>query len=199
MAYGAAYCVHTLEMNAIRGWGVAFLGWVALSTGNAGQILAPTTVLTALSLLGTFASVLGNEASIRIGRRRLVTFAMSASALLAGGIGWLGSGSYMVAVGLIVLWGMVCWLDSSSLTAGATGTADPARRGATLAVHSTLGYAGGFAGPLMVGLILDAAGGMSTGGWTIAFMSIGSLMLVALGMFRLLRPSELAGDRGKPD
>ena len=29
MAYALAYCVHTLEMNALRGWGVAFLAWVA--------------------------------------------------------------------------------------------------------------------------------------------------------------------------
>ena len=26
MAYAIGYCVHTLEMNALRGWGVAFLG-----------------------------------------------------------------------------------------------------------------------------------------------------------------------------
>ena len=34
MAYGLAYCVHTLEMNALRGWGVAFLGFVAAHTGT---------------------------------------------------------------------------------------------------------------------------------------------------------------------
>jgi hypothetical protein len=33
LAYSLAYCVHTLEMNALRGWGVAFLTWVAASTG----------------------------------------------------------------------------------------------------------------------------------------------------------------------
>ena len=37
MAYALAYCVHTLEMNALRGWGVAFLAWVASSTGLAGE------------------------------------------------------------------------------------------------------------------------------------------------------------------
>src|SRR5262249_14908750 len=34
-AYSLAYCVHTLEMNALRGWGVAFLAWVAASGGMA--------------------------------------------------------------------------------------------------------------------------------------------------------------------
>ena len=31
MAYAIAYCIHTLEMSALRGWGVAFLGFVALA------------------------------------------------------------------------------------------------------------------------------------------------------------------------
>jgi len=194
MAYGVAYAVHTLEMNALRGWGVAFLGYVAATTGSGGAVLSPPVVLTLLSLLGTAASVVGNEASIRIGRRRLITCAMLGSALLASLIGYLGTGSYAVATGLLLLWGMVTWLDSSSLTAGAAGTADPARRGATLAVHSSLGYGGGFLGPLMVGLLLDAAGGMSPFGWSIAFGSIGVLMLAALVAFRVMRPRELEGD-----
>ncbi len=194
MAYALAYCVHTLEMNAIRGWGVAFLGYVALAAGGAPPALAPTTVLTLLALAGTVASIAGNEASIRIGRRRLVTVAMAGSALVAGSIGWLGTGSYLVAVGLVFLWGMVAWLDSSSLTAGAAGTADPARRGATLAIHSMLGYAGGFVGPLMVGFILDLSGGMSTAGWTAAFASIAVLMLAALLVFSIIRPRELEGE-----
>jgi predicted MFS family arabinose efflux permease len=194
MAYALAYCVHTLEMNAIRGWGVAFLGYVALAAGGAPPALAPTTVLTLLALAGTVASIAGNEASIRIGRRRLVTVAMAGSALVAGSIGWLGTGSYLVAVGLVFLWGMVAWLDSSSLTAGTAGTADPARRGATLAIHSMLGYAGGFVGPLMVGFILDLSGGMSTAGWTAAFASIAVLMLAALLVFSIIRPRELEGE-----
>jgi predicted MFS family arabinose efflux permease len=198
MAYALAYCVHTLEMNAIRGWGVAFLGYVALAAGGAPAALAPTTVLTLLALAGTLTSIIGNEASIRIGRRRLVTLAMGGSALLAGSIGWLGSGSYLVAVGLVFLWGMVAWLDSSSLTAGSAGTADPARRGATLAIHSMLGYAGGFVGPLLVGFVLDLSGGMSTAGWTAAFASIAVLMLAALLVFSIIRPRELEGEAGGP-
>src|SRR5688572_187487 len=74
MAYAQAYCVHTLEMNALRGWAVAFLGYVAASTG-ADARFSPTLVLTALGLIGTVASVLGNEAAIRLGRVRLVAVA----------------------------------------------------------------------------------------------------------------------------
>lgn len=85
------------------------------------------------------------------------------------------------------------------MTAGAAGTAEPSRRGATLAVHSTLGYAGGFVGPLMIGYTLDLAGGMSREGWAAAFLLIAFLMMVALIAFGLMRPRELAGDRGARD
>ena len=70
MAYAIAYGLHTLEMSALRGWGVAFLASVAASTG-AGSIVSPTTALTVLGLMGTLASLAGNEAAIRFGRRRL--------------------------------------------------------------------------------------------------------------------------------
>jgi predicted MFS family arabinose efflux permease len=197
-AYSLAYCVHTLEMNALRGWGVAFLVWVAASTGMAGGLFSPAVVITVLGLLGTLTSVLGNEASIRFGRRRLVAVAMALSIVVGGLIGFVGSTGYWIAVGLIVLYGMIIWLDSSSLTAGAAGAADPARRGATLAVHSMLGYAGGFAGPLIIGWVLDSAGGMSPMAWGLAFAAIAVTMVLALVAFTILRPAELAGDRGKP-
>ena len=195
MAYAIAYCVHTLEMNALRGWGVAFLAYVALST-DAEARFSPTYVLTALGLIGTAASVLGNEAAIRWGRRRLIAVAMLASIAAGGSIGYVGTLSYAVAVVLLLIYGFVVWLDSSSLTAGAAGTAEPSRRGATLAVHSMLGYSGGFAGPLMIGYTLDLAGGMSRFAWGVSFGLVALLMLLALAAFHVMRPRELAGDRG---
>lgn len=194
-AYSLAYCVHTLEMNALRGWGVAFLAWVAAGSGMAGGLLSPAVVITVLGLLGTLTSVLGNEASIHFGRRRLVATAMGLSIAVGAVIGFAGSTGYWIAVGLIVLYGMIIWLDSSSLTAGAAGAADPARRGATLAVHSMLGYAGGFIGPLAIGWTLDLSGGMSAMGWGLSFAVIAALMALALVGFTILRPRELEGDR----
>ena len=193
-AYSLAYCVHTLEMNALRGWGVAFLVWVAASSGTTGELLSPAVVVTVLGLLGTLMSVLGNEASIRFGRRRLIIAAMMLSILTGAAIGFLGSLGYWIAVALIVLYGMIIWLDSSSLTAGAAGSADPARRGATLAVHSMLGYAGGFVGPLAIGWTLDLAGGMSPLGWGLAWAVVALLMALALVAFVRIRPRELEGD-----
>ena len=197
MAYAIVYGIHTLEMNALRGWGVAFLGFVAARTDASIDWLSPTAILTALGLLGTAASLLGNEAAIRLGRRRLICIALVASIACAGMLGFIGSASYLFAVVLLLVYGPVVWLDSSSLTAGTAGTAEPARRGATLAVHSMLGYAGGFIGPLAIGWTLDLAGGMSPAAWAVAFSMIAALSLIALIAFWAMRPRELAGDRNQ--
>jgi dipeptide/tripeptide permease len=114
-------------------------------------------------------------------------------------LGYFGTLSYSVAVVLLLIYGFVVWLDSSSLTAGAAGTAEPSRRGATLAVHSMLGYSGGFVGPLMIGYTLDLAGGVTRDAriaWGVSFGLVALLMLLALVAFRLMRPRELSGDRG---
>jgi MFS family permease len=195
MAYAIAYCLHTLEMSALRGWGVAFLGFVAVSTGTKDNVLSPAATLTALGLIGTLASVVGNEGSIYFGRRALISVAMLGSAILAGLIGLVGTQSSTVAVALMLLYGLVIWLESSSLTAGTAGSAEPSRRGATLAVHSTLGYLGGFVGPLAVGWVLDHGGGNTVEAWRNAFLMIAALMLAALVAFALMRPRDLAGDR----
>ena len=195
MAYAVAYCAHTWEMNALRGWAVAFLAYVASRTAEGSPWIAPTVVATAMGLIGTWASVAGNEASIRLGRQRLVRLAMTSCVACGAVIGFVGARSYPLAAALVLVYALLIWLDSSSLTAGAAGSADPRRRGATLAVHSMAGYAGGFVGPLMIGWILDRAGGMSPIGWGLAFLHVAVVALVGQLVFIALRPRDLAGDR----
>ena len=196
MAYSVGYCIHTWEMGAMRGWAVAFLAYVALRDGVETSLFGPTVMATAMALFGTWASVGGNEISIRLGRQRLVHLAMAGSIVCALAMGFIGAFNYPLAAILVVLYGMVIWLDSSSLTAGAAGNADPERRGATLAVHSMLGYGGGFVGPIAVGWILDLAGGPSHMAWGLAFGHIALAMLGARIAFTWLRPRSMAGDKG---
>src|SRR5262245_57204306 len=196
MAYAVAYCAHTWEMNALRGWAVAFLAYVAVATGERTPWIAPTVVATAMGLVGTWASVTGNEMSIRLGRQWLVRLAMTSCVACGAVIGFVGSRSYPLAAGLVLLYGLLIWLDSSSLTAGAAGSADPRRRGATLAVHSMAGYAGGFIGPILIGWVLDWSGGMSPVGWGLAFLHVAAIALIGQVAFIALRPRDVAGDRG---
>ncbi len=195
MAYALAYCAHTWEMNSLRGWAVAFLAYVATATGESSPWLAPTAVAMTMGLVGTWASVAGNEVSIRLGRQRLVRLAMTSCAVWAAGIGFLGPRSYQLAAVLILIYALLIWLDSSSLTAGAAGSADPERRGATLALHSMAGYAGGFFGPIVIGWILDLSGGMSVRGWGLAFLHVALVTLIGQVAFGVLAPHDLIGDR----
>jgi predicted MFS family arabinose efflux permease len=198
MAYAIAYGLHTLEMAALRGWGVAFLAYVAAAAGAPATLMSPTVTLSALGLIGTLASLAGNEAAIRFRRRTLIATAMLGSIALAGLIATIGTRSYLLAVALMLIYGAMIWLDSASLTAGTAGTAEPSRRGATLAVHSTLGYFGGFIGPLLVGWVLDWGGGNTATGWSTAFAMVAIIMTASLIVFVAMRPRGLTGDRGAP-
>lgn len=58
--------------------------------------------------------------------------------------------------------------------------AERGRRGATLAAHSLLGFAGAALGPLVFGIVLDAAGGSdSLWSWGFGFAAMG--LTAALG------------------
>ncbi len=190
-----AYGVHTWEMSALRAWVVTFLTFAAAQSAGTWTPLAPATVASVMGLLGVWASVWGNELAIRFGRRRFIVGTMLASAAMAGVIGFSAALPYAVAAALVLVYAMLIWSDSSSLTAGSAGSAEPGRRGATLAVHSTLGYAGGFLGPLALGATLDLVGGASVIGWGLAFGHVTLAVLAGWLAFVWLRPADLAGDR----
>jgi MFS family permease len=111
---------------------------------------------------------------------------MLASIGCAVATGFAGTASYALAAALVVVYGILIWLDSASLTAGTTGAAEPERRGATLAIHSMLGYAGGFVGPLAMGITLDLAGGMTPSAWAAAFCSVALVVAAGLVAFEWL-------------
>jgi MFS family permease len=195
LAYSTAYCVHTWEMSALRGWVVTFLTFVAARSPGGWTPLAPATIASVMALLGVWASVWGNELAIRFGRRRFILGTMLTSGALAAVIGFSAALPYAGAALLVLLYAMLIWSDSSSLTAGSAGSAEPGQRGATLAVHSTLGYAGGFLGPLVLGAVLDLFGSASVLGWGFAFGHVTVALLLGALAFVWLGPADLAGDR----
>ena len=73
-----------------------------------------------------------------------------------------------------ILYGMLLTGDSSSITAGTVAEAPTGYKGATLAVHSCIGFIGSFLGPLIFGVALDVAsptsvGDTTVGSWSWAF------------------------------
>jgi MFS family permease len=182
MGWIVGYTVHTWELAALRAWGVTFLT-VAIARQGAPAWLPDATVLFTLAgFAGIAVSIAGNETAQRWGRGRVVTTAVTTAAFLSLLTGWTIGLSAMLATIVVVLWNAAIYFDSSALTAGTVQAADKDLRGATMGLHSMCGYAGGFIGPLGVGLALDFVDG--TAGWMLAF---GHLALVTLTGLLVLR------------
>ena len=131
-------------------------------------LVGPITVSVIVTLLSLPASVLGNEAALRFGRHRAITAVMVASAAIALAIG-LNAGSSPLLL-LPLVYGLTIPADSGALTSGTTASATPAYRGATLALHSTVGFGLSALGGWGAGVALDAAGGPEQpAGWFALF------------------------------
>jgi MFS-type transporter involved in bile tolerance (Atg22 family) len=95
-------------------------------------------------------------------------------------LGFLAGLPVPLLVALCILYGVTVTGDSASITAGVVAASAPGERGATMAVHSFIGFSGAFLGPLVFGVVLDlTGGGGSVLSWGLAFLSSG--LAVALG------------------
>lgn len=186
MAWIAGYTAHTWELGALRAWGVTFLVAVIASQGAPAWLPGPSLLFTAAGLAGVAFSVWGNETTRRFGRSRVVAAAMGAGALLSVLAGFSALVSAPLAVLCVLAWNAAIYLDSAALTAGTVQAAEKERRGATMGLHSMCGYAGGFVGPIGVGMALDLAGPEAVLGWVLAFGHIAPVTLLGLWVVRRL-------------
>lgn len=183
MGWIVGYTVHTWELAALRAWAVTFLA-VAIAHGDAPSWLpGPAAIFTVVGLVGIAVSVTGNETAQRFGRARVVAAAMGTGAALALFTGWSAMVSAPLAALCVLFWNAAIYLDSSALTAGTVKAAAPGMRGATMGLHSMCGYAGGFVGPIGVGLVLDIAGHEA---WGLAFGHLTVVTLAGLALMRRL-------------
>ena len=186
MGYVLAYGAHAWELLGQRAWIVAFLLFSqSLQPENAGWLISATLVAGLINLFGVPASILGNEFALRFGRVRLAVTTGLISAGIGCAIGFAAPLPYLAVVGLCIVYGMANYADSSTVTAGAVTAATRGYTGATMAVHSFVGFGGGFLGSLVFGVILDLAGGSSSvAAWGMGFISLG--LAAALGPVALL-------------
>lgn len=199
MAYILGYAAHMWELFSLRSWMVAFLAFSRqLQPGDAAG-LSPTQVVALVNLIGLPASIGGNELCRRLGRPKTIVAIMLASALLGFGVGFAAPLPYGVVVALALFYGVAVLGDSASLTAGAVASAPAGGRGATLAVHSTLGFTAAFLGPLATGLALDLLQGTPTLAWGAAFVVMGLGSAVGPLALALLKGKGASPEAGKED
>jgi len=199
LAYTLGYAGHSWELFALRSWIVAFLVFAGAREAGAG-LYSATTIAAAANLLAVPASIFGNECAERFGRQRTILAVM----VMAGGAavltGFSASVSLTAAAVCVILYSGFVMGDSASLTAGAAGAAAPGYRGATLAVHSLLGFSAALLGPLVVGIALDLAGGQSDPfAWVVAFAAMGFGSLAGAVALRWLGRNGARSEPAVPD
>jgi MFS family permease len=178
--YIYGYAVHCWELFGSRSWMVAFL---TFAQSIVPAPLSPAAIHAVANLGSPIASIVGNEAALRVGRARVIVAGMMLSGALTCALGFGAALPWLVVAALVVLHMLLVMSDSSTLTAGMVGAADPRLKGATMAVHSTLGFGAGFVSPLVFGAALDLAGGnRSIVAWGVAFgtLGVGALLAPAL-------------------
>ena len=178
LGYILGYGAHCFELYGMRTWIVAFWTFVvARSDGTAP--LGAVSVSVIVTLLSLPATVLGNEAAIRCGRHRAITAVMIASAAVALTIGFRVQASPLLLLFLVFIYGLTLPADSGALTSGTTASAAPTHRGATLALHSTVGFGLSALGGWGAGVALDAAGGPAqSSAWLAMFVLLAAGILL---------------------
>jgi len=184
MGYVLAYTAHNFELFNLRSWMVAYLVFAQGLVEPGYEMWSATAAATFVTLLGLPSSVIGNELSNRFGRQRVITIIMLSSAVLSTVIGFLaGNVPYWLIIGFFIVYGITVTADSASITSGVVAAAPKGYRGATMAVHSCIGFSGAFLGPLIFGVMLDVGPAISVPPWGLAFVVTG--LAVAMGPLAL--------------
>ena len=188
MVYVVAYGGHCWELFALRAWMLPLLVFVWERTSGSAPAEAVAWWSSAIVLTGVPASILGAEAALAFGRRRLIAWAAWGSVALGLALGLAAGWSLWLVLATMAAYNVAVAADSGALTTGVVVHARPGQQGASLAVHSVVGFTGGALGPVAVGVVLDLAGGTGSAlawGLAVAAMAAGSLVAaLVVGRFR---------------
>ncbi|MBI1208214.1 MAG: MFS transporter [Azospirillum sp.] len=177
LGYILAYGGHCWELFALRSWIVAFLlfAWSRSTSAAPGEVV--THWVTVIVLVGVPSSILGAELALRRRRRPLVLRVCGLTVAAGLACGALAGFGFPAVVAAALAYSFLITADSGALTAGAVDQSRPGEQGATLAVHSLIGFTGGALGPIAAGTVLQIAGGLQSAlAWAaaLAVMAAGS-------------------------
>jgi predicted MFS family arabinose efflux permease len=195
LALIAGYAATIWGTVGLRQWIVVFLAFCAAGQAGAVQGWSMMWAGALIGLLGVPAGLLGNELALRVGLRITAMGVFALSAVVNTLFGFSAALPYEAVLVLGMAAGFIAQGNFSNLTSGVLMVADPRHRGATVALYSSIGFAGGFGGTLVFGIALDQFGG---GGrmiaWAVAFGTCGAACLVGCAATVLL-----SGELSPPD
>lgn len=174
MRYVLSYGAHNFELFAFRGWLFAYLIFAAGYYGVQLSTEWLSGLISMMAFIGMIASVYGAKISLSHGRAKMISRYGLASLVMAVLFSLSGNVSFTFVLLCAAFYNITIMLDSASLTAGTVSKAQPHDRGATLAVHSMIGFCGSAAGAPATGLVLDLFGGQtSQTAWSATFICMG--------------------------
>ena len=159
----SSYFGHIWEVFANRVWIVTNF------------IISITLLATLVALIGVPASMLCGEASILVGRERVIRACMVVSVIVGIVVAFTTSAPLWVIGILALLYGTTGYADTGTINTATVSVAKQEVRGATMALHSCVGCTGGILASLAIGLTLQNFGGRaSANAWTLAFLVMAS-------------------------
>jgi MFS family permease len=113
------------------------------------------------------------EIAARYGRRPVVIGICLVSVATCLALAATAGGAIRIVLPLLILVQITSFADVGALAGGAVAAANPAQRGAALALYALAGFSTGFLGPVAVGSVLDWFGGTaSASAWMMGFITI---------------------------
>ena len=194
MSYIFSYSAHTYELMAFRAWSFALFVFLGSNSAYSLTYSQIATIFGLLTIFGMFASTTGAKFCLMFGRHRSILWIGGVTVLLAIACAISLDAPLWFSVGLLCIYNIAIMFDSGGLTAGTVTASDPHDRGALLAVHSMIGFAGGAIGAPLIGFVLDFMGGETElRAWVFALFMMGfGSFLVSVIQYMSLRSDKLS-------
>jgi MFS family permease len=178
------YFGHMFELYSFWTWIPAFVAAsLSMQTGNTVAAASPEASLLAFGVIavGGPACVWGGLVSDRIGRERLVMWAMAASGMCALLIGLTFGRSLWLLVPVALVWGFFVIADSAQFSVLVTESVPPHAVGTALTIQTSIGF-------LITTFSIQAVPPMVTAvGWRFAFPMLAIGPVVGIWSIRMLR------------